>query len=252
MKKGGECLNKNIVTNEVFYLLADLQIMSAEEKGHKEKAFNTIINDVKKHAYKEVVIASLGDEVEGMLRPQSERNDGVIKCSILFQELFTSFIKKLAKITKVKIIYVDRSNHTQLNRQLDKKGISFAYEDMSILILNQIKKDLKGVKNVSFIEPQHIEGYSETKEGGVFVYKNFVFAHGHQKVLKTVRKAEMYLKELELNSTYRYYIQGHLHHHKMVDVKTGKLIYVGALKSSVTEYDINGGFENRFPQFQKL
>ena len=106
----------------------------------------------KENNFKEITIANLGDELEGMLRISilMSIKYGITESGIRFAYFISRWLNKLSENLKIK--YCSTSgNHTDLRIISGKKG-DFPNENISKFILALTKSELKNNPNIEFIE----------------------------------------------------------------------------------------------------
>lgn len=113
-----------------------------------------VVEQVKKDNITELHIWDLGDDLDGILRANSQLMQlryGIIDSGILYAEFLANWLNQLSHTVRIKFQMTKRSNHNQL-RLVGQPKNSFPDEDMGKTILFFIKERLKNNPNVTIIE----------------------------------------------------------------------------------------------------
>ena len=138
--------------------------------------FYTIISDKKdEYGFDEIVIAELGDTIEGTsLRPSQllAVKNGMVEQAMVVSNYYIDFLNTVTADLniKVKFLIVESSNHTQL-RSLGTGRSELPMEDLMVLIAELIKAGTRNNPLVEIISAPIIV----TEINGI----SYIFEHGH-------------------------------------------------------------------------
>jgi hypothetical protein len=128
--------------NKTIYLLSDIHFRNKRDYSTLRDVFSVIEQDKSK----EITIAFMGDEIDGLLHKNSIKNNyGAIESANRFALIVSEYINKLNK--KVNILFVKYSNHTQ-TRPFSSKREEFLEEDLGVVIETIVKQSTIANKNV--------------------------------------------------------------------------------------------------------
>lgn len=216
--------------------------------------FKWIIEDAKRHGYKEIIISDLGDQIEGAsLRVSQLANiaESMTKQAKHYAVLIAGLIKMVAQElpeVKITMAMVSEDNHSQIrlyNTKRDELG-----EGLAELICADIENivntahEYGGLKNLTFVTADEIlltiNGF------------NMVLAHGHQ-----YGRNDDILKDVELRHQVpvHLYVAGHWHRFsiKWKDVKDGAQQAMIFLPSVVGDTDFSDTLHvSTYPGFCKI
>ena len=136
-----------------------------------------IINFIQKHHTKRIIIVSLGDMLQGILRINDLKiNDStVVKATVEISRLIALFLRELSIYANIEYYHTPSANHTQI-RPLGTKSSEIADEDLEYLIGNYIKDLCSGNERISVNLAEEGKQYIE-----IPIMGNEVIAmHGHQ------------------------------------------------------------------------
>ena len=231
---------KDIKEEENYYILtlADLHY-SGNRKELKvlEKVGDEIVNFIKSKKLKELIIAELGDTIEGAsLRPSQlfAIKSGMINQALEVAYAYKEMLEYIIKETKVKLTYIgiDSSNHTQLRTNGTKRN-ELPEEDLMIVINDIITKHTKGLHN-------YITGDEIITDIKGFIHH---FSHGH-----TIKNKTTFMEKVSqrLNKQIDFGHYAHYHHLLVIDLfrrKKGKreydvkCLFSPSLKKETTQYE---------------
>lgn len=112
--------------------------------------FSKVVDTVKKEDIKQLEIWNLGDELQGILRLNSQLLQlryGVVESAILYAEYMATWLTELSKYVRIKYQMVMDSNHNQL-RICNAPKNAFPDENMSYVINAFLKERLKDNPNI--------------------------------------------------------------------------------------------------------
>lgn len=169
-----------------------------------------IIDFVQKHHIKRIIIVSLGDMLQGILRINDLKiNDStVVKATVEISRLIALFLRELSIYTNIEYYHTPSANHTQI-RPLGTKASEIADEDLEYLIGNYIKDLCSGNERISVNLAEEGKQYIE-----IPIMGNEVIAmHGHQ--LKNIENS---IRDLSMmrRSFIDYLLLGHFHSGKEI------------------------------------
>ena len=174
--------------------------------------FYTIISDKKdEYNFDEIVIAELGDTIEGAsLRPSQllAVKRGMVEQAMVVSNYYIDFLNTVTADLniKVKFLIVESSNHTQL-RSLGTGRSELPMEDLMVLIAELIKAGTRNNPLVEIISAPIIV----TEINGI----SYIFEHGHDapKINNYLEKRESYY-----NKSFDFSYIGHFHHYFSKDI----------------------------------
>lgn len=169
-----------------------------------------IINFIQKHHTKRIIIVSLGDMLQGILRINDLKiNDStVVKATVEISRLIALFLRELSIYANIEYYHTPSANHTQI-RPLGTKSSEIADEDLEYLIGNYIKDLCSGNERISVNLAEEGKQYIE-----IPIMGNEVIAmHGHQ--LKNIENS---IRDLSMmrRSFIDYLLLGHFHSGKEI------------------------------------
>ena len=169
-----------------------------------------IINFIQKHHTKRIIIVSLGDMLQGILRINDLKiNDStVVKATVEISRLIALFLRELSIYANIEYYHTPSANHTQI-RPLGTKSSEIADEDLEYLIGNYIKDLCSGNERISVNLAEEGKQYIE-----IPIMGNEVIAmHGQQ--LKNIENS---IRDLSMmrRSFIDYLLLGHFHSGKEI------------------------------------
>lgn len=174
--------------------------------------FFTIIADKKKeYGFNEIVLAELGDTIEGAsLRPSQllAVKNGMVEQAMTIANYYIEFLNTVSRELnlKIKFLIVESSNHTQL-RQLGTGRSELPMEDLMVLIAEMVKEGTRG-NDLIEIESAPI---IRTKINGI----SYIMEHGHDAPKK---KSYLQKRESFYNELYDFAYMGHFHNYASYDI----------------------------------
>jgi hypothetical protein len=188
-----------------FYIftIADLHYKGYENLDMIFSEFlSLILHKQQEMGFKKIIIAELGDTVEGAtLRPSQllAIKKGLIDQTLDVSRYYGEFLTELSKTLAVTFICVEESNHTQL-RNLGTGRNELPTEDTMKVLSEFVKTRTMSNPNINVIS-----------DGEVYYKQNdykFLFAHGH----KVNKKNYTEVYETDKNKNIDYFFFGHRHH----------------------------------------
>ena len=169
-----------------------------------------IINFIQKHHTKRIIIVSLGDMLQGILRINDLKiNDStVVNATVDISRLIALCLGELSIYANIEYYHTPSANHTQI-RPLGTKSSEIADEDLEYLIGNYIKDLCSGNERISVNLAEEGKQYIE-----IPIMGNEVIAmHGHQ--LKNIENS---IRDLSMmrRSFIDYLLLGHFHSGKEI------------------------------------
>lgn len=113
--------------------------------------FSKVVDTVKKEDIKQLEVWNLGDELQGILRLNSQLLQlryGVVESAILYAEYMATWLTELSKYVRIKYQMVMDSNHNQV-RICNAPKNAFPDENMSYVINAFLKERLKDNPNIT-------------------------------------------------------------------------------------------------------
>lgn len=160
-------------------------------------------------------IASLGDLLQGLLRPTDlQINDtSVVQCVVEISRLIALFLNNLSKYIEIDYYHITKANHTQ-TRPIGTKANQLADEDLEFVIGNYIKDLLINNDRIKVHLMDHNKSYMCIDILGFEI----VLSHGHW--IKNISNA---LRDISMlrRSFVDYLILGHYHSGKEVTSNEG-------------------------------
>jgi len=154
------------------------------------KLLSETITFIQDKQLKSIKIASLGDNIQGLLRISDIKlNDSsVVKAVVNISRLIALFLNELSRYVYIDYYHVPTSNHSQ-NRNLGTKASELPLEDMEYIIGNYIYDLLANNERVTVNLAKEQNEYIK-----IPVYKfNIIAMHGHQ-----IRELEDSIKKMSL------------------------------------------------------
>ena len=154
------------------------------------KLLSEIVDFLQEKRIKTLKIASLGDNIQGLLRISDIKlNDSsVVKAVVNVSRLIAMFLNEVSKYVYVDYYHVPTSNHSQ-NRNLGTKASELPLEDMEYIIGHYIQ-DL--LRDNDRIKVNLAEEQSEFIRIPIYDF-NIVAIHGHQ-----IKEVEDAIKKMSL------------------------------------------------------
>lgn len=171
---------------------------------------NNVVDTIKKEKITELNVWNLGDELQGLLRLNSQLMQmryGVVESAILYAEYMANWLTVLSEYTRVKYQMVMDSNHNQL-RICNAPKNSFPDESMSHVICAFLKERLKNNTNITIIENPTGMNYSQLATYQVVGY------HGESK--NSAKALNDFSRAYQLPIDYL--IGGHVHHSESKEI----------------------------------
>lgn len=160
---------------------------------------------VNEHQINNLYIASLGDDIQGLLRISDLKlNDTtVVKCVVEVSRLIAQFLNEISAFVNVEYYHVPTSNHSQ-NRILGAKANELCDEDLEYIIGHYIQDLLIMNDRVNVHLAENNEKFIRID----IPYNEVIAMHGHG--IKSYKNA---LKDITnwLGEHIDYLILGHLH-----------------------------------------
>ena len=132
---------------------------------------------------------------------------GVIDSTIMFAEIFATWLNELSRIVKVRFQMTKDSNHCELRELGQPKG-SFKNDNLGKVILMFLKERLKDNCNIDIIENPTGFLYD------TFCGYNALGFHGEAKNMENALKDFSFIYNTKIN----YLIGAHIHHGKSEEV----------------------------------
>lgn len=179
-------------------------------KQRMELLFGNVIETIEKEGITELNIWNLGDELQGLLRLNSQLMQmkyGVVESAILYAEYMANWLNELSNYVRIKYQMVMDSNHNQI-RMCNAPKNAFPDENMSHVINAFLKERLKDNDNITIIENPTGMNYALLSTYAV------VGIHGEVKNLGKALNEFSRAYQLPIN----YIIGGHVHHSESKEV----------------------------------
>lgn len=172
--------------------------------------FSKVVDTVKKEDIKQLEIWNLGDELQGILRLNSQLLQlryGIVESAILYAEYMATWLTELSKHVRIKYQMVMDSNHNQI-RICNAPKNAFPDENMSYVINVFLKERLKDNPNITIYDNPTGMNYSMMSGYSV------VGIHGE---VKNLSKA---INEYSRSYGFPidYMLGGHIHHSESKEV----------------------------------
>lgn len=179
-------------------------------KQRMELLLGSVIETIEKEGITELNIWNLGDELQGLLRLNSQLMQmryGVVESAILYAEYMANWLTELSNYVRIKYQMVMDSNHNQI-RMCNAPKNAFPDENMSHVINAFLKERLKDNDNITIIENPTGMNYALLSTYAV------VGIHGEVKNLGKALNEFSRAYQLPIN----YIIGGHVHHSESKEV----------------------------------
>lgn len=164
-----------------------------------------IINFIKKHGVKKLVVLGLGDTVQGLIHVNDLKiNDtSMVVAVVTVAKTIAMFLTRLSQYANIDYVHVGSSNHSQL-RLLGTKPNELMDEDVEYVIAHYIEDLCSANSRIHVQTPEMGEWFTKLDIQGY----NVIVMHGHQ-----IKNFENALKELSVktNEIVDYLIVGHCH-----------------------------------------
>lgn len=169
-----------------------------------------IINFIKKHGVKKLIVLGLGDTVQGLIHANDLKiNDSsMVVAVVTVVKTIAMFLTKLSQYANIDYAHVGSSNHSQL-RLLGTKSNELMDEDVEYIIAHYIKDLCSANTRIHVHTPEAGEWFTKLNIEGY----NIIAMHGHQ-----IKNFETILKDLsaKTNEIVDYLIVGHCHTSKEI------------------------------------
>ena len=174
-----------------------------------------IINFIKKHGVKKLVVLGLGDTVQGLIHVNDLKiNDtSMVVAVVTVAKTIAMFLTRLSQYANIDYVHVGSSNHSQL-RLLGTKPNELMDEDVEYVIAHYIEDLCSANSRIHVQTPEMGEWFTKLDIQGY----NVIVMHGHQ-----IKNFENALKELSVktNEIVDYLIVGHCHTGKEISGDEG-------------------------------
>ncbi len=165
--------------SDKFYLV---NIADLHYKGYENldmifsEMLSNILHKQKELGFKEIIVAEMGDTVEGATLRTSQLlaiKKGLIDQTLDVARYYSEFLTELSKSMRVRFICVEESNHTQL-RNLGTQRNELPAEDTMKVLSEFVKARCEQNPNIDIISAPEVD----------MNYKGFgfTFVHGHKKI----------------------------------------------------------------------
>lgn len=187
-----------------------------EFKYRLENLTGQLIDFIHEKKVGKLVIASLGDSIQGILRMSDLiiNDTAVVKSVVDYSRLIAQFLNELSVLTDVSYYHVPTANHSQI-RPLNSKASELGAEDLEYVIGNYIKDLVSNNERVTVHLAENNSQYITITDIPTF----HVYAmHGHQ-----VRNTGTILQDLQslTDCSVDYVLMGHFHGGKETTVSEG-------------------------------
>lgn len=187
-----------------------------EFKYRLENLTGQLIDFIHEKKVGKLVIASLGDSIQGILRMSDLiiNDTAVVKSVVDYSRLIAKFLNELSVLAEISYYHVPTANHSQI-RPLNSKASELGAEDLEYVIGNYIKDLVSNNERVTVHLAENNSQYITITDIPTF---NVYAMHGHQ-----VRNVGTILQDLKslTDCSVDYVLMGHFHGGKETTVSEG-------------------------------